>query len=141
MSNTSEIIAIEMLDENEMIDIEVSGDHYFYANGILTHNSNSDPGMEDVSESFGLAMTADMMLALMVSEELRELGQILCKQLKNRFGDISNHNKFVLGVNRSMFKLYDVEQKTVTAMDGGDESPQRLQSKQPIDRKKFAILS
>lgn len=71
---------------------------------------NSDPGMEDVSESFGLAMTADAMFALIATDELKELNQILVKQLKNRIGDVNLYNKFVIGVDRPRFKLFDVEQ-------------------------------
>ena len=67
------------------IDIEVTGNHLFYANDILTHNSSSDPGLEDTSESFGLPATADLMFALITSEDLEALGQIMVKQLKNRY--------------------------------------------------------
>ena len=58
----SEVISIEEVGDMDMIDIEVSGNHLFYANDILTHNSNSDVGLEDTSESFGLPATADTLL-------------------------------------------------------------------------------
>jgi hypothetical protein len=80
---TDKIIEIVELDERETIDIEVSGNHLFLANGILTHNSNSDVGLEDTSESFGLPATADFMFALISTEELESLGQLMVKQLKN----------------------------------------------------------
>lgn len=72
--------------------------------------SNSDVGLEDTSESFGLPATADFMFALISTEELEQLGQIMVKQLKNRYGDPSKHKRFVIGVDRSKMKLYDVEQ-------------------------------
>ena len=72
--------------------------------------SSSDPGLEDTSESFGLPATADLMFALISSEELENLNQIMVKQLKNRYSDPSKHKRFVLGIDRSKMKLYDVEQ-------------------------------
>ncbi len=72
--------------------------------------SNSDVGLEDTSESFGLPATADLMFALISTEELQDLGQIMVKQLKNRYNDPSTHRKFVIGVDRPKMKLYDVEQ-------------------------------
>ena len=71
---------------------------------------NSDPGLEDTSESFGLPATADLMLALVSNDELSELGQILVKQLKNRYSDPNVHKRFVIGIDRSKMKLYDVEE-------------------------------
>jgi len=73
--------------------------------------SNSDVGLEDTSESFGLPATADFMFALISTEELEELGQIMIKQLKNRFGDPNMHKRFVVGVDRSKMRLYDCEQE------------------------------
>ena len=72
--------------------------------------TNSDPGLEDTSESFGLPATADLMFALISSEELEALNQIMVKQLKNRYSDPTTHKRFVLGIDRSKMKLYDVEQ-------------------------------
>ena len=72
--------------------------------------SNSDVGLEDTSESFGLPATADFMFALISSEELQDLGQIMVKQLKNRYNDPNFNRRFVLGVDRSKMRLYDVEQ-------------------------------
>ena len=76
---------------------------------------NSDVGLEDTSESFGLPATADFMFALISSEELDQLGQILVKQLKNRWGPIDQHKRFVIGIDRSKMKLYDAE---ISAQDG-----------------------
>lgn len=71
---------------------------------------NSDIGLTDTSESFGLPATADIMFALIVTEELLSLGQIMVKQLKNRYNDISRLPRFTIGVDRAKFRLYDVEQ-------------------------------
>ena len=72
--------------------------------------SNTDVGLEDTSESFGLPATADLMFALISTEELEELGQIMVKQLKNRYNDPTKCKRFVVGVDRSRMKLYDVEE-------------------------------
>ena len=72
--------------------------------------TNSDVGLEDTSESFGLPATADFMVALISSEELEDLGQIMVKQLKNRYGDPNTYKRFVVGVDRSKMRLFDVEQ-------------------------------
>ena len=76
---------------------------------------SSDPGLEDTSESFGLPATADLMFALITSEELEELGQLMVKQLKNRYSDPTTHKRFVIGIDRAKMRLYDVEQ---TGQDG-----------------------
>ena len=83
--------------------------------------TNSDPGLEDTSESFGLPATADLMFALVSNEELSNLGQIMVKQLKNRYNDPTMHKRFVIGVDRSKMKLYDVEQEQQSLVD--DEIP------------------
>ena len=72
--------------------------------------SSTDIGLEDTSESFGLPATADFMFALISSEELEDLAQILVKQLKNRYSDPNWNRRFVVGVDRSKMKMYDVEQ-------------------------------
>ena len=71
--------------------------------------TSSDPGLEDTSESFGLPATADLMFALVSSEELESLGQVMVKQLKNRYNDPGKHKRFVLGIDRSRMRLYDAE--------------------------------
>ena len=72
---------------------------------------SSDIGMEDTAESFGMPATADLMFALISSEELEQKNQILIKQLKNRYNDPTVNRKFIVGVDRSKMRLYDVEQK------------------------------
>jgi len=116
------ILKIEELDEREMVDIEVSGNHLFYANDILTHNSSSDVELTDTSESFGLPATADLMFALISTEELENLGQILVKQLKNRYNDPTVNKRFVVGIDRAKMRLYDVEQDAQKdILDSGKE--------------------
>jgi len=83
--------------------------------------SSSDVGLEDTSESFGLPATADFMVALIATEELEQLGQIMIKQLKNRWGDPNSNKRFVIGIDRSRMRFYNVEQ---SAQDGMvDDTP------------------
>ena len=79
--------------------------------------SNSDVGLEDTSESFGLPATADLMFALISTEELDKDGQIMVKQLKNRYNDPTMHKRFVVGIDRSKMRLYDVEETQQTLVD------------------------
>ena len=72
---------------------------------------STDIGLEDTSESFGLPATADLMFALITSDELEDLDQLVVKQLKNRYNDPTIFKRFVIGVDRSRMKLYDVEQE------------------------------
>ena len=75
---------------------------------------SSDVELTDTSESFGLPATADLMFALISTEELEQLGQILVKQLKNRYNDLSIYKRFVVGIDRAKMRLFDCEQ---TAQD------------------------
>jgi hypothetical protein len=85
--------------------------------------TNSDPGLEDTSESFGLPATADFMFALVTNEELQALNQILVKQLKNRYSDPNLHKRFVVGIDKSKMKLYDVEESAqADIVDTGREN-------------------
>ena len=72
---------------------------------------SSDVDLTDTSESFGLPATADLMFALISTEELETLNQILVKQLKNRYNDPTIHKRFVVGIDRAKMRLYDCEQK------------------------------
>ena len=86
--------------------------------------TSSDPGLEDTSESFGLPATADLMFALITSEDLQELGQIMVKQLKNRYNDPTMYKRFTVGVDRAKMKLYDVEQSGQEGLvDAGQDKP------------------
>lgn len=110
--------------------------------------SNSDVGLEDTSESFGLPATADFMFALVKqSEAMADLNQIVVKQLKNRYGDPNINSKFIIGVDRSKMRLYDVEQSAQEdLLDGpvmdntkfGNEDNERSKPKSKFDRSKFA---
>ena len=71
---------------------------------------STDIGLEDTSESFGLPATADFMFAVMSTEELQELDQIMIKQLKNRYNDPTYNRRFVLGIDRAKMRLYDCAQ-------------------------------
>ena len=83
--------------------------------------SNSDIGLEDTSESFGLPATADLMFALISTEELEREGQMMVKQLKNRYNDPTQNKRFVIGVDRSKMRLFDV-----------DENDQKLTDDTPV---------
>ena len=86
--------------------------------------TSSDPGLEDTSESFGLPATADLMFALISSEELEEMGQIMVKQLKNRYNDPTHFKRFTLGIDRSKMRLYDIEQSSQDGItDSGQDKP------------------
>ena len=72
--------------------------------------ASSDVDLTDTSESFGLPATADLMFALISTDELQELGQIMVKQLKNRYNDPTIHKRFIVGIDRAKMRLYDCEQ-------------------------------
>ncbi len=83
---------------------------------------NSDVELTDTSESFGLPATADLMFALISSEELENLGQIMVKQLKNRYNDPTMNKRFVVGIDRAKMKLFDVDQSAQhDIIDSGQE--------------------
>ena len=82
---------------------------------------SSDIGLEDTSESFGLPATADLMFALISTEELEDLNQIAVKQLKNRYNDPTMNKRFVLGIDRAKMKLFDVDIKEQDLVDNGQE--------------------
>lgn len=84
--------------------------------------SNTDVGLEDTSESFGLPATADFMFALISTEDLEKLGQLMVKQLKNRYNDPTSNKRFIIGVDRAKMRLFDVEQSAQSLMQ--DAAPQ-----------------
>ena len=84
--------------------------------------SNTDVGLEDTSESFGLPATADLMFAIISTEQMEELGQIMVKQLKNRYNDPTINRKFIVGVDRAKMRLFDVNQAAQDELvDNGQE--------------------
>ena len=97
--------------------------------------SSTDVGLEDTSESFGLPATADLMFALISTEELEELNQICVKQLKNRYNDPTMNKRFVIGIDRAKMKLYDVE---VNAQDGLVDSGQVKDDEPVFDKGSFS---
>ena len=94
--------------------------------------NSSDPGLEDTSESFGLPATADLMFALISSEELEEMGQLMVKQLKNRYNDPTYYKRFTVGIDRAKMRLYDVEQSGQEGLidaGPGNIEPKKLNKK------------
>lgn len=118
-----EIVSIESVGEKETIDISVSGDNLFYCNNILTKNS------------FGVPATADMMFAIVATEELDKMNQIMVKQLKNRFNDLTKNKRFLIGIDRSKMKLYDLEE---SAQGLVDDSPSSSPVVASINKKDFS---
>jgi replicative DNA helicase len=87
--------------------------------------TNTDVGLEDTSESFGLPATADFMFAIIATEEMDKLNQILVKQLKNRYNDIATNKRFVVGINRAKMKLFDVEESAQKDLVDTTPAPQQ----------------
>jgi len=93
--------------------------------------SNTDVDLTDTSESFGLPATADFMFALISTEELEQLNQLMVKQLKNRYNDPTFHKRFMVGIDRTKMRLYDLEMSAQKGLadagiDLGDDSPDNL---------------
>lgn len=103
--------------------------------------SNSDVGLEDTSESFGLPATADMMFALISNEELADRGQMMVKQLKNRFSDPNYIKKFIIGIDKTKMRLYDVDHKEQDIVDGpvmdNTDFGQKDRDRSKFDKKKL----
>ena len=103
--------------------------------------SNSDVDLTDTSESFGLPATADLMFALISTEELEEVNQIMVKQLKNRYNDLNRNKRFVIGIDRSKMKLYDCDQSAQDdIVDSGQEEEYNNDESKKI-KNKFAKLT
>jgi len=93
---------------------------------------SSDVELTDTSESFGLPATADLMFALISTEDLEDLGQILVKQLKNRYNDPTIYKRFVIGIDRAKMRLYDCEQKAQDdILDNKQEEEYDYEEKKP----------
>ena len=102
--------------------------------------ASSDIDLTDTSESFGLPATADLMIALISNEELEGLGQIMVKQLKNRYNDPTIHKRFVVGIDRAKMRLYDCEQSAQKdIVDSGTEEEYDAPQENPL-KKKFSAL-
>ena len=93
---------------------------------------SSDVELTDTSESFGLPATADLMFALISTEDLEGLGQIMVKQLKNRYNDPTIHKRFVVGIDRAKMRLYDCEQSAQDdILDSGKEEEYNYEETKP----------
>ena len=105
-----------------------------------TGYSNSDPGLEDTSESFGLPATADLMFALVSNEELDAQGQIMIKQLKNRYNDPNKNKRFIVGIDRSKMRIFDADNTNQNLVDDTpvfDKSDFHTNEKQKFSEFKF----
>ena len=103
--------------------------------------SSSDVDLTDTSESFGLPATADLMFALISTEELEEVNQVMVKQLKNRYNDPTINKRFVLGIDRAKMKLYDVDQSAQEdIVDSGQEIEYNNEQETKKIKSKFAGL-
>jgi len=100
---------------------------------------SSDVDLTDTSESFGLPATADLMFALISTEELEEQNQIMVKQLKNRYYDPTLNKRFVVGIDRSKMRLYDVEDAQKDLIDSGSEEQvvKKVQGKKSFAELKY----
>jgi len=101
--------------------------------------SNSDPGLEDTSESFGLPATADFMIALVRTEEADERGQILVKQLKNRYSDPGENKRFFVGVDRVKMRLFDLEEAAQDDLIDDSRGGKTKRSESVMDNTKFGM--
>jgi replicative DNA helicase len=101
--------------------------------------SNSDPGLEDTSESFGLPATADFMIALIRSEDMDDRGQLMVKQLKNRYSDPADLRKFVVGIDRVKMRLFDVENSAQDDLIDDSRGGKTKRSEAVMDNSKFGM--
>jgi replicative DNA helicase len=99
--------------------------------------ASSDPNLTDTSESFGLPATADLMFALISSEELEKLGQIMVKQLKNRYNDLNANKRFVCGIDRGKMRLYDCEQTAQDDILDAGEDVEYNTKEETVSKAKF----
>jgi archaellum biogenesis ATPase FlaH len=102
--------------------------------------ASSDVELTDTSESFGLPATADLMFALISTENLEPLGQIMIKQLKNRYNDPTSNKRFVVGIDRAKMRLYDVEQSAQNDISDSGQTEKITSNKSYSDKDKFKRL-
>ena len=97
--------------------------------------TSTDIGLEDTAESFGLPATADFMFALISNDQLDQLNQLKVKQLKNRFGDPSMNRSFIIGVDRSKMRLFDVEASAQNIVDSNQtEEEEQIEPEVAYDK-------
>ena len=100
--------------------------------------SSTDVGLEDTSESFGLPATADLMFAIISTEQMEEVGQILVKQLKNRYNDPTSNKRFVIGIDRAKMKLFDVTLEEQKGLADSNQTEEKDNFAEPIfDKTEF----
>lgn len=134
MNFNDEIVKIEILNEEEMVDIEVSDDHLFYGDGIL------------ISNSIGIPAVSDLMFAIYRDEDMDNMSQFMVKQLKNRFRDKGYKLKFIIGCDREKQLLFDVSEDAQTLikedvqvdMDAIQSRYKSSANSRFVDKKKFA---
>lgn len=95
---------------------------------------NSDADLDDISESFGTAATADLVLGIISTEQLAELGQYMFKQMKNRYNDLNKIKKFVVGVDKTKMRLYNLELSAQTSISGGGNNTYQSDSAQSMTK-------
>ena len=98
---SDEIVSIEEIGTCDTVDISVTGDNLFFCNGILTKNS------------MGVPMIADFFAAIINTDELKEMRQLMFKQLKNRYKSLDDPNKFMVGVDYTKMKMFDLDNPNV----------------------------
>lgn len=123
-----EIVSIEEVGEKETIDITVSGDNLFLCNDILTKNS------------IGVVSTVDFYLGIIRTDELDELGQVMFKQLKNRYGDLNYYKKFVVGLDTSKMRFYNLEDNAQKDIDNSGHTSDHIDNDDYIVRPKKKLL-
>ena len=124
-SNVNSYSYIKAIAEEELRGLAVEANLPIVSATQTTRSgfASSDVDLTDTSESFGLPTTADLMFALISTEELESINQILVKQLKNRYNDPTIHKRFVVGIDRAKMRLYDCEQKAQEdIIDNGQET-------------------
>lgn len=114
--------------EEETLDIELNGNKLFYANNILTHNCGqnaTDFELNEVGESHGISVTADLMFGLISTPELEQLGHLRIKQLKNRFNSVYAPSSFLVGIARAKMTLFDVDLPQTRTVVGSKEEQEK----------------
>jgi replicative DNA helicase len=102
--------------------------------------SNNDVDLDHTSESWGLPATADFMAALISTEDLEKMGQILVKQLKNRYNNVMSNKRFILGIDRSKMRLYDVEESAQSDLLEKKQSDRKAEKDTPaFDKSQFGL--
>lgn len=130
-----EIVDIEYIGETELMDIDVTGNHLYYANDILTHNSavnNTDASNDSVSDSIGTVQTADFIIFLLQNERMKEESLITCKVTKNRF--TGRTDQWDMNIDYEHMRFNDLLVPTMSAMSE-NETEKIIQEQMKMDAK------